>query len=204
MTNKKERIIKGIAIGISIALIIFLIIFNIVKHNESKDELEENETEPITYEKHISYDGLFSIEAVKNYVEVEKYSLNEKGIIELNDESKNAYILVVMTGKDSYNGDFASYKKAAFEQKEKLYETEINSTIKVSIDNHDAEYGEIYYTTPTEVKVYMRAYAIETDNYFGQIVMWTTANNKDKIKEEFDKSAASFQEIKKLEQENDV
>ena len=42
----------------------------------------------------------------------------------------------------------------------------------------------------------MRIYAIETDNYYSQILMWTTYSQKEDVQKEFDKIISSFKETK--------
>ena len=163
---------------------------------DSEKKETPKETEKIEDVEHLSYDEKFIIVAPSTWKEVtDKNSLNEKAIIELNDEEKCAYVVVVMNSKDNLDDDFSSYKERVFKQKEQYYNTEIKSHEKVVVDGHDAEYGEIYYTDKNQINTYIRAYAIETDNYFGQIVIWTLAANEDLVQKDFDNIISSFKEI---------
>lgn len=42
----------------------------------------------------------------------------------------------------------------------------------------------------------MRIYVVETENYYGQILIWTKYSSKDDVKDEFDKIVSSFKEVK--------
>lgn len=206
---KNEKLIKRILIGISIILIIVIIIiclggdrFRLKSQSEIDKAKEEENLNKIT--EHTSYDGNFSISTSGHWVEVEKNSLNAKAIIELNNEEEYAYVVVVMTNKKDFDGDFAKYKERVFKQKEQYYGTKIFSYSKTEIDGYNAEYGEVYYTdVVNSTKSYIRAYAVETENYFGQIVIWTFASNEEKVQDEFDSIVSSFKEIKKVDELNE-
>lgn len=188
--------LKYILIWLCVALVIVLSIFILTKVTEDKKEQEEEkETTEIKYKTNTSYDEKFTIDAPDTYVQVEeKNSLNKKGIIELNDPDKSSYILLVTTSKVNLNKDFNTFKTESFAQKESFYKTKITNYEKVTIDNHDAEYGEIYYTNSTGINIYIRVYVVESDNYFSQLVMWTVADNEKVVAEEYDKIASSLRE----------
>ena len=42
----------------------------------------------------------------------------------------------------------------------------------------------------------MRIYAVETNNYYSQILIWTTYSQKDDVQKEFDNIISSFKEVK--------
>ena len=199
---KKEKVIKYILLGISAILVIAIIVAMIINSNnrqvkENEEDTAKTETTN-NYLVHKSYDGKFNISAPATYKEIDdKLSLNKKAIIELNDEDQSSYVLVIVTPKENSDSGFNEYKKDVFKQRELFFDTEISRYESTTIDNHEAEYAEIYYTNPSNINLYIRSYALETDNYFGQIVLWTLAANEKNIQEEFNKIASSFIELDK-------
>lgn len=200
---KKEKVIKYVLLGISAILVVSIIIAMVVNSNNRQVAKEEEETTnnkntTNNYIVHKSYDEKFNISAPTTYKEIDdKQDLNKKAIIELNDEDKSSYVLVIVTPKENYNSGFSEYKKDVFKQREDFFDTKITRYNKVTIDEHEAEYGEIYYTNPSNINLYIRSYALETDNYFGQMVLWTLAANEKSVQNEFDKIASSFIELDK-------
>ena len=194
--NKLKVILMWLCVVLFIALSIFIL--TKVTENAKKDNEEENiEEVEEKYRNHISYDNKFSIDAPVQYKEIsEKHSLNAKGVIELNNEEKAAYVLVVPTSKVNLKKNFKTFRNESFKQKETFYKTKITNYEKLTIDDHDAEYGEIYYTSETGVNTYIRAYVVETDNYFVQMVLWTVADNESLVQDDFDLIASTFRELK--------
>ncbi len=192
---KKENLPYILVILGAVIIIIALALIGL-KQNGSDENGEETPEEEINYSSHESYDKKFMMSAPDSWKEVtDKKSLNENANIELNDEDKSAYVVVVITDKKNTTDDFEDYKKRVFQQKEQYYKTKVTSYEKTQIAGHDAEYAKIYYTDPNQINIYIRAYAVETDNYFGQIVIWTLASNEKEVQEEFDKIAGSFREV---------
>ena len=200
---KKEKVIKSVLLSISAVLGFAILIVITINSNtrqvvKSKEKATNNETNDNYYLVHESYDKKFNISAPASYKEIEdKLSLNKKAIIELNDENKSSYVLVIVTPKENSNSKFSEYKKDVFKQREEFYDTKITRYKKTTIDEHEAEYAEIYYTSPSSINLYIRSYALETDNYFGQMVLWTLASNEKTLQKEFDKIASSFIELDK-------
>jgi len=202
MSNKKEKNnklnkVKKILLCLCGLLIITLIMFLIINNtnNDSKNLKQENKKEE-KINTHISYDNLFSINTNESWKQIEnKNSLNENAVIEIYNKEKNAYLVVVVNKKEDLNEDFNAYKTKVFKQKESFYKTEIQAYHDVKIDNYNCQYGEIYYTNSDNINTYIRSYAIETKNYYGQIVVWTIKSNQNELKKEFDKVVESFKEI---------
>ncbi len=200
---KKEKVIKYVLLSISAVLVLAILIVITINSNKRQVVEEKEKTNNTTntnnnYIVHNSYDKKFNISAPASYKEIEdKLSLNKKAIIELNDENKSSYVLVIVTPKENSDLDFNEYKKDVFKQREEFYDTKITRYNKTTIDEHEAEYAEIYYTSPSSINLYIRSYAFETDNYLGQMVLWTLASNEKSIQNEFDKIASSFIELDK-------
>jgi hypothetical protein len=195
MKNENISKLKALLMGVCLLLVVALIIFLFVVERNNKPTTNNNEDKNVKYEKHTSYDGLFSIEAPNTWKEVEtKNSLNENAILELEKEDDNAYLVVVINNKKDLNETFAQFKTNVFKQKESVYKKNISKYVDVVIAERPAQYGVIYYTKDN-VNTYIRAYAFETENYYGQIVIWTLASNEEKVQDEFDKIVSSIKEI---------
>lgn len=197
--NKIRKVLIVLCIFLIIILLGYILIINFTRKDESNPQKESNESSSKSekYEEHISYDNMFMIKTPKVWQKVEnKNSLNEKAIIELYNEEKNAYLVVVVNAKKDLNENFASYKKDVFGQKETYYKTKITKYHDVVIDNYNAQYGEIYYTNSDNINTYIRAYAFETENYYGQLILWTLASNEEIVQEEFNKISESLVEKK--------
>ena len=195
MKNENISKLKALLMGVCLLLVVALIIFLFVVERNNKPTTNNNEDKNVKYEKHTSYDGLFSIEAPNTWKEVEtKNSLNENAILELEKEDENAYLVVVINNKKDLNETFAQFKTNVFKQKESVYKKNISKYVDVVIAERPAQYGVIYYTKDN-VNTYIRAYAFETENYYGQIVIWTLASNEEKVQDEFDKIVSSIKEI---------
>ena len=183
---KKEKVIKYVLLGISAVLVLAILVVIAINSNNRrivKKEEAPNTTTNNNYLVHNSYEELDEIV--------------NKLMIELNNEDESAYVLVIVTAKEDSDLNFNEYKKEVFKQREEFFDTKISRYKKVTIDGHEAEYAEIYYTNPSSINLYVRSYAIETDNYFGQMVLWTLASNEKSIQDEFDKIASSFIELNK-------
>lgn len=193
--NKIKKVLIIICLLLIVVLLLFLLVVN--KNNrDNKSNLEETEN-IANYDEYTSYDGLFSISAPSAWKPVsDKKLLNENAIIELQNEKMNAFLVVVVNNKIDLKEDFNTYKTKVFTQKEAYYKTKISAYKEVIIDNHQAQYGVIHYTNPNNINTYIRSYAFETDNYYGQIVIWTLASNEEEVQTEFDNITLSFKEIK--------
>ena len=188
---KIKKILIVICILLIISLIAYVLIVNKVKE-PTPEEIIENTNE---YTKHTSYDDKITIETPNTWKSVlEKNSLNENAIIELQNEEENAYLVVVINNKLDLNENFTTYQTKVFKQKETFYKTKITSYTDVVISERPARYGVIYYTNANNINTYIRSYAFETDNYYGQIVIWTLASNEEKVQKEFDNITKTLKE----------
>lgn len=195
---KKENILKlkKLLIIFCLLLVVTLIIFVFVAKKDQQPTEEEVIENVSKYDKHTSYDGLFTIETPNTWQEVvTKNSLNANAILELEKTEDNAYLVVVVNNKIDLNEDFATFKTNVFKQKEAVYKTTISSYTDTTINNYSAQYATIYYTNSNNINTYIRAYAFETENYYGQIVIWTLASNEESVQKEFDNITTSFKEI---------
>ena len=188
--------LKMSLIIICIFLITFLLGFIIVKNADNQLPDIEYTQDVNTYKTHTSYDGIFQVKVPKTWIEVEeKYTLNKNAVLELHDVQKNAYLVAVITNKLDVTDSFEQFKKDVFTQKEAHYELKIEQYNDVVIDGYDSQYIEFYNTNADNINTYIRAYAIETKNYYVQIMLWTLKSNEINIEEQFNNIIDSFKEI---------
>lgn len=200
MKNKNVDVIKlrTILVAICVFLMFGLTAYVLITNNMKKPDEKEIVENIKKYEKHKSYDEVFQIETPSTWKEVEtKYSLNKNAVLELYNENKTSYLVVVVNKKIDLTDNFTTYKAKVFKQKETYYKTKISSYHDTIIDARPSQYGVIYYTNSDNINTYIRAYAFETNNYFGQIVIWTLASNEETISKEFDNITSTLKEIEK-------
>lgn len=198
MKNKNVDVIKlrTILVAICVFLMLGLTAYVLITNNMKEPTEEEIVDNVKEYKKHKSYDGIFQIETPNTWAEVEtKYSLNKNAVLELYNEKKTSYLVVVVNKKIDLTDNFTTYKAKVFKQKESHYKTKISSYHDTIINERPAQYGVIYYTNGDNINTYIRAYAFETTNYYGQIVIWTLASNEDTISKEFDNITSTLKEI---------
>lgn len=190
--EKIKRLLVICCIIIFILLIVFITIRN--KPVQLTDEQIVQNIE--LYKSYISYDSIFSIKTPSTWTEVkEKYTLNKNAVLELHNEQKNAYLVVVTINKLDTNDSFEQFKKDVFTQKETHYNITINEYKDVVVNNYSSQYIEFYNTNSDQINTYIRSYAIETKNHYVQIMLWTLKSNKDKIQQEFNNIIDNFKEI---------
>ncbi|MBQ7104617.1 MAG: hypothetical protein IJN90_02040 [Bacilli bacterium] len=189
--TKIKKILIVICVLLIISLVSYVLIANKVKE-PTREEIIENTDKYIT---HTSYDDKFTIETPNTWkIVVDKNSLNKNAILELQNEEENAYLVVVINSKLDLNEDFNTYKTKVFKQKETFYKTTITSYTDVVINERQAQYGVIYYTNSNNINTYIRSYAFETENYYGQLVIWTLASNEENVQKEFDNIVKTLKE----------
>ena len=124
MKNKNVDVIKlrTILVGICVFLMLGLTAYVLITNNmkePTEDEIVDNVKE---YKKHKSYDEIFQIETPDTWKEVEnKYSLNKNALLELYNEKKTSYLVVVANKKIDLTDNFTTYKAKVFKQKESCY-----------------------------------------------------------------------------------
>lgn len=195
--NKIKKVLVVLCILLIFVLIGFILVINFTRKAETDNSTGTNKE---NYVEHTSYDFELTINTPKSWQAVEvKNSLNENAILELHNEEKNAYLVIVVNKKEDINDDFTKYKTDVFTQKETYYKTTITAYYDVVIDGYNAQYGELYYTNADNINTYIRAYAFETNTYYGQLVIWTLKSNENEVQEEFNKISESLVEKKDVE-----
>ena len=104
-------------------------------------------------------------------------------------------MIAITEAKADLAMDFEKYQETIFSQNEENYNTKFEEIKDININEKNCKYVE-FKTTQETTNIYMRIYAIETDNYYSQILMWTTYSQKEDVQKEFDKIISSFKETK--------
>lgn len=99
-----------------------------------------------------------------------------------------------MEAKEDLTWTFDEYKNEIFKQNQELYETTFTDIKEIKLNTNNASYVE-FKTVRNNTNIYMRIYAIETTNYYGQLLIWTTYSQKDELNNEFNQMILSFKEI---------
>lgn len=154
--------------------------------------MDNKETKMTTFK---SYDDKFQITVPSDWKKAStKGELNSAADFELYNKVAEKYFLALMESKEDIAYSFEQYKTAILAQNEKVYSTTFDEVKDIKIDEHDCNYVE-FKTQQLGTNIYMRIYVIETDNYYGQLFIWTTYSQKDKLDEEFDKIISSYKEV---------
>ena len=179
-----------------VILIVLVGLIFLVKLSSVEEEPRKSKKEDINYIDFTSYDKKFTIRTSKDWNLLEnRKSLNKDANLELYNDNLNAYFLLVVNSKIDYKNNFNTYKKEVFKQKEEQYKIKIKEYKHTVINNYNWDYIEFNYINENNINTYIRAYAIETRNYYGQILLWTIASNKEKADTEFDNIINKFSEI---------
>lgn len=179
---------------IILILLVGLILF--IKLSGEEEETIRLKKEEINYVDYTSYDKNFTIRTSKDWKTTkERKVLNKDANLELYNDKLNAYLLLVVNSKIDYKKNFNNYKKEVFKQKESFYKIKIKEYKNISVDNYKWEYIEFNYVNENKVNTYIRSYAIETKNYYGQILVWTIASNKENANSEFDNIINNIREL---------
>lgn len=143
-----------------------------------------------------SYDNKFQITVPSSWdTSPSKGGLNTAANIEIQNSEKQKYMIAITEAKADLTMDFEKYQDTIFSQNEENYNTKFEDVKDININGKNCKYVE-FKTTQETTNIYMRIYAIETDNYYNQILMWTTYSQKDEVQKEFDKIISSFKETK--------
>ena len=200
MESNKINRIKNILVGVVFVFVLVLlgfVVFETFKEEKDLGVKEKKEEKPaVFYNDHYSYDKLFTVKTTSAWNEVEEQkSLNKSADMELYNPDLNAYFLFVPNSKKDYKNNFNNYKNTVFSQKKSEYKVNITKYNDVLIDGRTSQYIEFNYTNDKNVNTYIRSYAVETENYYGQIMIWTLASNQEKVAEEFTNLVSTFKEL---------
>lgn len=141
-----------------------------------------------------SYNEKFQITADSSWKKTSKGELNDSADIEIADTRNQKYMIVLMESKEDLSWSYEEYSDFILAQNSTIYSVELDDVKTTKIDGYDVDYVE-FMTKPDGINIYMRIYVVETENYYGQILIWTKYSQRNDVKDEFDKIISSFKEI---------
>jgi len=175
---------------IILSLISILLITGCNNQNNITDNKIKEE-----YTKIKSYNEKFEIKVPSDWKQTEeKGELNDSADLEIYEKSSQKYFIALMEAKEDLTWTFDEYKNEIFKQNQELYETTFTDIKEIKLNTNNASYVE-FKTVRNNTNIYMRIYAIETTNYYGQLLIWTTYSQKDELNNEFNQMILSFKEI---------
>jgi len=167
-TKKKK---KGIIIIVSIIVIVLLIF--VWKEYLRFEFLKER--------KIYSYDETFEMIIPKGWEKTSKGKLNDDADIEIKNDSKGIYLIAVMDDIDDTSLTFQDYVDVIVYSIETGYKVNIPEV--KSKNNY--RYFSFEYKEGKE-NYYMCVYVVKTENYVGQIAIWSNSKNRDYVIESID------------------
>lgn len=143
-----------------------------------------------------SYDESFEITVPSNWNVVDnKGDLNDVANIELSNKRNQKYLIAITESKEDLDMSFEEYQETIFTQHESNYDVKLTNKQDTEINGNKAKYVE-FKTKFKSTNVYMRIYTIESQNYYSQILIWTTYSQKELVQKEFNKIIDSYKETK--------
>lgn len=143
-----------------------------------------------------SYNDKFTVTASDKWKAVSnKGELNDSADIEISDAKNQKYMIALMESKEDISWSYDEYSEFILNQNSTIYDVTLDDIKTTKIGGYNANWVE-FKTQPSGINIYMRIYVVETENYYGQILIWTKYSSKDDVKEEFDKIVSSFKEVK--------
>ena len=150
-----------------------------------------NNTEKQTFN---SYNDKFSVMVNNGWQEAERGTLNTSADIELADFKNEKFFVALMENKEDFNWTYDEYINNTIEANSNVYPGITESPkLDVKIGEYDCKYVEIKVTTEDSgINTYMQIYYVETENYYGQLLVWTLYSKKDEYKDEFVELVKTF------------
>ncbi len=126
-----------------------------------------------------SYNGIFEITVPNNWRLAEQRGmLNPAADIELINDENLYYLIILMENKNDLNISYSEYKNSSFKLIEETYNIKIdNSQIKELINNENNIFSYDFTTTLNEEEICMNIYILETKNYYGKCLVWSSEIN---------------------------
>lgn len=163
-------------------------------YHEEHYYVDSQDDDPTTFDNYVySHDYDFSIGILDGFDEAYEGELNDSADIELYNDSNSTYLIVLGDSKLDYTLPYADFKEGRVASIEEIYDVTLGDFNKI-----DYAYGNMEYTDFSLVEdglaLSMRYYLFETDNYYGQILVWTVNSNKAYL-DEVDRMATSLAEF---------
>ena len=143
-----------------------------------------------------SEDGLFQVEVPTGWEAAKKGELNAKAQLEVSNTRDDSYFMALMEKKSDFKMDLEGYSKLAIDANAKAYGVPTSpERVKTPVGQYNGYLAQ-FTTTYNSVKFHMWIYAIETDDYYGQLFVWTKDSSSTDMQDELTKIVNTFKENK--------
>lgn len=143
-----------------------------------------------------SEDGIFQAEVPFGWEAEKKGELNAKAQLEISNTTDDSYFMALMEKKSDFNMDLDGFSKLVIDSNAKAYKVATTpKLVKTTVGQYNA-YSAEFTTTYNSINIHMWIYAIETDNYYGQLFVWTKDSSVTDMQDELTKIVNSFKENK--------
>lgn len=192
LDDEDKKRLKAVLIVIGVCLVLWLssVLGNYLLSNKKK---------VIT-----SSDSLFQISVPKEWYQTEEGALNSDANLEaacitkVDDEVTNEeYFIAIMEATTNLTkfdiNDFDTYRDSVLANDKGVF-GDLSAYTKTTVNNKDAYYVETEYTKNDQA-IHMWIYVVQTDHYYGQVLMWTYADQKEAVSAELTSILNSLKEV---------
>ncbi|MCI8309999.1 MAG: hypothetical protein HFJ45_07545 [Clostridia bacterium] len=192
----------GVAVAVIVLIVIGVVMAGIKPENNgnnsrsySKNNSKSSVSKPVTKNKEFNMqDFKFSLSLTSDWTKED--DSDYENITSLNSNDDNSSIRIISTSKeDLADITLDEFGKTLEEYVYEIYDPEEKGTLeKVKTDNYDA-YTVGFNTVYRGTKLYIKAYCIETENYFIEFYAVTLRSKYKDFEDEIQKAVNTFKEI---------
>ena len=172
-------------------ILVFAIIFIINK----KILPERNDVVSSTTHTVTSYNGVFEI-TVPNSLKIpeQRGKLNEAADLELIDNANLYYCIFIMENKLDLNLNYNEFANISYKIIEDTYNTKVDKKYNIDINGYHTSYTKLN-SKLGEDEISMYAYILETKNYYGKCLIWSSINNSNELDKITNDIVKNFKEL---------
>jgi len=124
-------------------------------------------------------------------------TMNEESDLEACNERKNSYCMALMENKSDFSCTYDEYADVIIENLETGYGVDIGDAKVVDLGNGKMWKSSTFEASVDSINIYMKAYIVETENYYGQLLIWSAKSGQEYIDDISDDIAKTFTEANK-------
>ncbi len=162
-----------------------------VKKQEVVEDTSKNEVKTLEF---LCDNEKIQITTPTTWKKYEEGTLNKDSSLELVGKSTNKYLLVISEKREDF-ASFNAWFDIVFNHSKESYNLDENNLQRMDENGLNIRYIESNVESEG-LNIYLQLYYIETDNYYNQILIWTTNSNKGNLSTEFRDIALSLKELK--------
>lgn len=140
-----------------------------------------------------TYEDNFKVKVPSTWEEAKEGDLNSDADMELEGKKIEKYFMILAENKVNFDS-FEFWYDIVLRSNADSYNFESDIVKDTKINGYDTKYAE-FDTSFNGVRIYMRIYFIQSENYYSQVFMWSTMDQKEKLQDEFDEIINSFEEV---------